>query len=122
MDDFSWVKMRFAEVGLLDKDVHFIKGYFARTFPSVASDSSITILRMDGDIYSSNAVAPRCFYSRLSTGSAIIIINDYNWGGSHWGYKDRMLCKEAVDDFRWHFGVRERIIDVGVVPGWRKKE
>ena len=42
----------FAKFGLLDDQVHFLKGWFSETLPT-APITRLSLLRLDGDLYES---------------------------------------------------------------------
>lgn len=82
------VKSNFAQFGLLDNQVQFLKGWFADTLP-IAPINRLSILRLDGDLYSSTMDSLRNLYHRVSPGGYIIVDDYYSWSS----------CREAVTDF-----------------------
>jgi O-methyltransferase len=88
----------FAQYGLLDERVKFLKGWFKDTLP-VAPIERLALLRIDGDMYESTMDALRPLYPKLSPGG-YVIVDDY---GAVPG------CKAAVDDYR-----REHNIHAGM--------
>ena len=82
------VKNNFMKYGMLDNQVVFLKGWFKDTLP-VAPIELLSILRLDGDMYSSTIEALEILYPKLSVGG-YCIVDDYAIQG----------CKLAVDDFR----------------------
>jgi len=82
------VKRNFEKFDLLDDQVEFVKGWFSSSLPS-APIKSVSVLRLDGDHYSSTIDALNGLYGRLSVGG-FVIIDDYNWPG----------CRSAVTEFR----------------------
>lgn len=96
------VRRNFEAYGMLDEQVHFLKGWFKDTLPS-APIETLAILRLDGDYYESTWDSLTALYDKLSIGG-YAIIDDY--GEDRWTY-----CAKAVDDFR-----RERGIDEPLEP------
>ena len=82
------VENNFRRYDLLDDKVIFIKGFFEHSLPNAPIDK-LSILRMDGDMYSSTIQTLNALYDKVSVGG-YIIIDDYYVEG----------CKAAVDDFR----------------------
>jgi len=95
------VQANFRRFGLLDDQVHFLKGWFKDTLP-VAPIKRLSLIRLDGDLYEStwNALVP--LYPMLSPGG-FCIIDDY--GGIP-------ACRKAVEDYRKMAGIREPIVEV----------
>jgi len=89
------VARRFAQYGLLDDHVRFLKGWFKDTLAAAPIDR-LAILRIDGDMYESTMDALRPLYPKLSPGG-FVIVDDY---GSVPG------CKAAVDDYRREHNIR----------------
>ena len=84
----------FAQYGLLDERVQFLKGWFKDTLPA-APIACLALLRIDGDMYESTMDVLRALYPKLSPGG-YAIVDDY---GSVAG------CKAAVDDYRREHGI-----------------
>lgn len=106
------VKQHFEDYGLLDDRVHFVKGFFRDTLHK-AKVETISVLRLDGDLYESTMDTLTALYDKVSPGG-YIIVDDYN------AYE---ACKEAVHDFRDDRDIEDEIViidSVGVY--WRKKE
>jgi len=83
------VKQSFAQFGLLDDQVKFIKGWFRDTLPA-APIRRIAVLRADGDLYESTIQILDNLYDKVSPGG-FVIIDDYGaWPP----------CRKAVEDFR----------------------
>ncbi|HEY1879937.1 MAG TPA: TylF/MycF/NovP-related O-methyltransferase, partial [Caulobacteraceae bacterium] len=82
------VKKNFQRFDLLDERVKFIKGWFSDSLPS-APIERISILRLDGDYYSSTMDALTSLYDKVSLGG-FVIVDDYNSFAS---------CKAAITDF-----------------------
>jgi O-methyltransferase len=85
------VENNFRKYGLLDDKVVFLQGWFKDTLPTAPTDK-LSILRLDGDMYSSTIEALLNLYPKLSKGGFCIIddYGDYTAAG----------CRKAVDDFR----------------------
>eukprot|EP00300_Choanocystis_sp_HF-7_P022923 c22556_g1_i1.p1 GENE.c22556_g1_i1~~c22556_g1_i1.p1 ORF type:complete len:361 (+),score=-31.31 c22556_g1_i1:47-1129(+) len=70
------VKKNFERFSLLDDDVVFVKGFFNVTMRALVKQrriNSISILRMDGDIYSSTMDVLYNLYDKVSVGGYVII-------------------------------------------------
>ena len=104
------VRETFSRFGLLDEGVEFLKGWFHETLPTLR-DREFSLLRLDGDLYSSTMVALEELYPRLSL-QGYVVIDD-------WQIDE---CREAVEDFRNKMGVDEEITDIdGYSVFWRKQ-
>lgn len=105
------VKDNFKKYGLLDEQVHFLKGWFKDTLPK-APIFSLSVLRLDGDMYGSTMDSLVNLYHKLSHGG-FCIVDDYY---------AIPACKLAVDDFRSGYKITEEIktVDWSCVY-WRKK-
>lgn len=104
------VKDNFRKYGLLDDQVHFLKGWFKDTL-STAPIKELALLRLDGDMYSSTYTALTQLYPKLSPGG-FIIIDD--WGAV-------AACQQAVLDYRRENGITEKIEEVDwTAVYWRK--
>lgn len=95
------VMAHFAQYGLLDDRVRFLKGWFRDTLPD-APIEKLSLLRIDGDMYESTKDALSNLYRKLSPGG-FVIVDDY---GTVPG------CKAAVDDYRREHEIRDEIIFV----------
>jgi glycosyltransferase involved in cell wall biosynthesis len=105
------VKSYFDLFGLLDEQVRFLPGWFSDTLPG-AGIQRISVLRLDGDLYSSTMDVFRNLYDKVSPGG-FIIVDDY-------GVLPQ--CARATDEFRAARGITtpmERIDITGVF--WRKE-
>lgn len=104
------VKENFARYGLLDDGVRFLPGWFAETLPS-APIERLSVLRLDGDLYSSTMDSLNNLYPKLSVGG-FVIIDDYSIEA----------CRRAVHDFRDRHGIDEPIDTVDqCAVAWRRK-
>ena len=103
------VQANFRRYGLLDRQVRFLKGWFAETLPT-APVTQLAILRLDGDMYASIIQTLDALYDKVSPGG-YVIVGDYILAG----------CHQAVDDFRNRHGIRDELKDVdGAAVFWRK--
>jgi hypothetical protein len=85
------VQRNFEGYGLLSERVRFLKGWFKDTLPSAPIDR-LSLMRLDGDYYSSTMDALTALYDKVSR-DGFVIIDDY--GEDLW-----TDCRQAVDDFR----------------------
>ena len=105
------VKNNFKKYDLLDENVKFLKGWFKDTLPS-APIESLSLLRLDGDLYESTMDGLVNLYPKLSKGGFIIV--------DDWGAVE--ACKKAVADYRSEHGINEEIKTIdwtGIY--WRKE-
>ena len=82
------VKSNFAKFGLLDEQVEFLQGWFCDTLPN-APIQNVSILRLDGDLYSSTMDSLQNLYHKVSKGGYVIVDDYYSWPS----------CRTAVADF-----------------------
>jgi hypothetical protein len=82
------VEQNFSKYGLLDEQVRFLKGWFKDTLTN-APIETLSLMRLDGDLYESTRDALCALYPRLSQGG-YVIIDDYVIPS----------CREAVEDYR----------------------
>jgi hypothetical protein len=97
------VQRNFSLYGLLDDQVHFLKGWFRDTLP-VAPVKQLAVLRLDGDLYESTMIALDHLYPKLSPGG-FLIIDDWNVPEA----------QHAVHDYRSAHGISEEIQNI---DGW----
>lgn len=103
------VRNNFRRYGLLDKQVVFLKGFFADTLPGAPIDK-LAVLRLDGDMYSSTMDALNALYHKLQPGG-FCIIDDYAL----------LTCAAAVQDFRAKHGIDDAMIQIDrIALYWRK--
>ncbi|WP_439106715.1 TylF/MycF/NovP-related O-methyltransferase [Congregibacter sp.] len=103
------VKSNFKKYDLLDSQTIFLPGFFEDTLPT-APIEQLSMLRLDGDMFSSTIQVLDTLYQKVSPGG-FIVVDDYGLEG----------CKAAVDQFREREGitaVMERVDWSGVY--WRK--
>jgi O-methyltransferase len=104
------VKENFRKYDLLDDQVRFIEGFFEDTLPN-APVEELSVLRLDGDMYSSTMVALDSLYDKLSVGG-YVIIDDFG---------AIRACRKAVEEFRARRGIKDEVrrIDYSGIY-WRK--
>lgn len=97
------VKRNFAAYRLLDDQVKFLRGWFKDTLRT-APIGTLSLIRLDGDLYESTRDGLNCLYDRLSVGG-YVIVDDY--GEDSWTY-----CRKAVDEFRSAWCIEDPLIAV----------
>jgi O-methyltransferase len=85
----SQVQNNFAQRGLLDDSVVFVKGKVEETLTREPIPERISYLRLDTDFYSSTFAELQFLYPKLVRGGALVI-DDYGW----W-----LGAKKAVDSY-----------------------
>lgn len=102
------VMKNFESFGLLENTV-FIKGWFKDTLPKL--EKKFSLIRLDGDMYSSTIDALNSLYPKLSVGG-YCIIDDY---GAVVG------CQEAVKYYRKENRIESEMVDIdGCGVYWKK--
>ena len=103
------VSENFARFGLLDDRVRFLKGWFSDTLPT-APIETLSVLRLDGDMYESTMDALKPLYPKVSVGG-FVIVDDYNsWPG----------CKRAIDEYRETHRITDPLVSIdGHAVWWR---
>ena len=102
------VKGNFEKYNLLDENVVFVKGWFAETLPTLQGPFSL--IRLDGDLFSSTNDAIRALYPKLVDGG-FCIIDDYSLSP----------CKAAVDSYRAMSNIKSPMIVIDHSASyWRK--
>lgn len=81
------VEVNFLKYGIDKEEFTLVEGWFHETLPN-ADIEKISILRLDGDCYSSTIIALENMYDKVSVGG-YVIIDDY----------DLECCKLALEDF-----------------------
>lgn len=103
------VQANFRRYGLVDRQVRFLKGWFAETLSATPIDR-LAILCIDGDMHASAIQTLDALYDKVVPGG-YVIVDDYILAG----------CRQAVDDFRECHGIRDQLYDVdGSAVFWRK--
>jgi len=92
------VKRNFAKYGMLDDQVRFLKGLFSETLPA-APIESLSLIRLDGDMYESTMDGLKNLYPKLSPGGFVIVDDYLRLEG----------CRAAVDDYRREHNINEEI-------------
>lgn len=110
--DMEQVKNNFRKYDLLDDNVIFIKGFFEYSLIN-APINKISLLRLDGDMYSSTIQVLDALYDKVSIGG-YIIVDDYNCDG--------LGCKAAIDDFRKTRNITSEIQIIDEMGVFWKKE
>jgi O-methyltransferase/8-demethyl-8-(2,3-dimethoxy-alpha-L-rhamnosyl)tetracenomycin-C 4'-O-methyltransferase len=102
------VEDNFRRYGLLDDRVVFLEGWFKDTLPT-APIQSLSVLRLDGDMYESTIQALDALYHKVSRGG-VVIIDDYFLAP----------CAKAVDEFRASHGIESPLLPIdGWAVWWR---
>lgn len=105
------VRTNFARYGLLDDRVQFLVGWFRDTLPTAPIDS-ISVLRLDGDLYESTMDALNALYLKLSIGGYLIVDDYHSWEP----------CRMAVDEYRAEHGISEEILSVDWTGAYWQRE
>lgn len=105
------VEHNFERYGLLDDQVVFLKGWFKDTLPG-APIQMLSLMRLDGDMYSSTMDALQNLYPKLTVGG-FCIIDDFA----------SPACESAVSDYREQHGILTPIEEIDWTGRyWRKTE
>jgi hypothetical protein len=91
------VRQAFARYGLLDRQVRFLRGDFARTLHR-APLRRLALVRLDADSYESTRAALEALYPRISPGG-YLYVDDWHLPG----------CRAAVLEYRRAHGIVEPI-------------
>lgn len=94
------VRQTFERFGF-ERGVNFVPGFFEETLPALAGHRW-SVIRIDGDTYSSVRTALQSLYPGLATGGYLIVDD----------YISLDQCRQAVDDFRAEHGIAESIEEV----------
>ncbi|MEJ7833502.1 MAG: TylF/MycF family methyltransferase [Nocardioides sp.] len=104
------VQDNFRRYDLLDDDVRFLVGWFSDTLAS-APIEQLSVLRLDGDMYSSTMDALEPLYDKVSSGG-YVIVDDYGAVPA---------CAQAIHDFRDAHGITEPMHEIDWASVyWRK--
>lgn len=105
------VQSNFRQYGVMDENVVFVEGFFNESLPE-APIESLSLLRADGDMYSSTKEILDNLYPKLNPGG-FCIIDDYSFPA----------CKSAVNDYRTENNILDEVINVDwSCAYWRKSE
>lgn len=100
----------FKKFGVLDDKVRTIKGWFSESLPGAAVEK-ISILRLDGDHYSSTMDCLNALYGKISDGG-FVIVDDYN---------AFVGCKKAITEFRQTHNIVAPLLEIDPsAVYWRK--
>lgn len=77
-----------------EEKVKFVKGFFSESFKKSLPFQNLSILRLDGDMYSSTIETLDALYDKVSPGG-YIIIDDYALPGCHHATND-FLAKRGI--------------------------
>ncbi|HCB31454.1 MAG TPA: macrocin O-methyltransferase [Acinetobacter lwoffii] len=91
----------FERYDLLDEQVNFIQGWFKDTL-ATAPIESLSVLRLDGDLYESTMDALYPLYPKVSTGGFIIVDDYYSCPP----------CKLAIDEYRKKYAIVDELIQI----------
>lgn len=106
------VRHNFERYAVLDERVKFLVGWFKDTLPTAPIDT-LSLMRLDGDMYESTWEAIEALYPKLSPGG-FCIIDDFGSHGSQAG--------QAVHDYRKAHDIDDPIEDIdGYGAYWRKR-
>jgi O-methyltransferase len=103
------VRENFKRYDLLDDKIIFVKGFFEESIQK-APVNTLSLLRLDGDMYGSTMTVLQQLYDKVSSGG-FVIIDDWNI----------LKCRAAVTDFLAQRGLTpqiQKIDECGVF--WRK--
>lgn len=105
------VQQAFVNYELLDEQVQFLPGWFCDSLPQ-APITTLSILRLDGDLYISTRDALQHLYPKVAVGG-YVIIDDY------YAFDE---CRAAVREYRKAHGIQTALVRVDpVCVYWRKE-
>jgi len=109
--DLNYVSDVFRKYGYLTDNVVFRKGFFSETMKYTSDIERISVLRLDGDMYSSTIEVLDSLYDKVSTGG-VVIVDDWTLDGA----------RNAVLDFRSARGETLEFVPIdGYSCYWIKK-
>jgi O-methyltransferase len=104
------VRANIARYGLLDERVHLLEGWFEDTLPG-APIESLSVLRVDGDLYQSTMDVLVSLEPKVSPGGFVVIDDYHGWEP----------CRKAVDD-RLDHSIAAPLVTVDWMAAcWRKE-
>lgn len=110
------VKQNLNDFGLLDDNVIFVEGWFKDTLHQKDSEiKKISILRLDGDYYSSTLEVLESLYDKVSD-SGYIIIDDYALNGCRNAVNIFLSSKKLNPEIQTPYG------DWDILSDWAKKQ
>jgi hypothetical protein len=95
------VRSHFSRLGLLDEQVVFLRGFFSDTLPT-APIEKISVLRLDGDLYTSTMDPLVHLYPKLSKGGFCIVDDYYSFDE----------CRQAIDEYRQKHGITDEMVRI----------
>lgn len=102
----------FKKYDLLDENVYFVKGYFEDTIPDLSTKiEKLSILRLDGDMFSSTIQVFDGLYDKLSVGG-YLILDDFNLKGA----------REAMYAYREKKNIKSKILNIDNLGVYWRKE
>ena len=101
------VKSNFARYGLLDENVVFLQGFFSETLPD-APIETLSVIRLDGDVYDSTMQAIEMLYPKLSPGG-FCIVDDYLAFAE---------CQQAISDYREQHNITDEIVEIDNIAAY----
>jgi len=104
------VQENFRKYDLLDDQVKWVKGFFEDTLDRIEAER-FSVVRLDGDMYSSTMVALETLYPKLTPGG-FLIVDDYG---------AIPQCKQAIEDYRGRNGIADEIHDIDWTGVWWRK-
>eukprot|EP01084_Bolivina_argentea_P008481 15862_1 len=118
------VKNNFKQFVELNDNIHFVKGYFEETIPKHCNSNNIninpiSILRLDGDLYSSTKVVLENCYKYVAM-NGYVIIDDYFWKPPTSSNKTK-ICKDAVDEFISQYNISMKQSAKSEATFWQKQ-
>jgi len=107
------VANNFIKYRMLDSNVVFAKGFFNETMPQLSKYiQSLSIMRLDGDMYESTVDVLYHLYDKLSIGG-YVIMDDWS----------KFPSKTACEDFFAVHGINPKIVDIDQYSAyWKKTE
>ena len=104
------VRDNFRRYDLLDDQVQFLVGFFDQTL-AAAPIEAISLLRLDGDMYSSTMDALDALYAKVSPGG-YVVVDDFGAVPA---------CAQAINDFRAAHGIEDPMTEIDWASVyWRK--
>lgn len=103
------VKSYFEKFDLLDDQVGFIKGWFCDSLPN-APVEELSILRLDGDLYSSTMDSLQNLYHKVNKGGYVIVDDYHSWPE----------CQRAITEFLEQNSILPDIMEIdGSAVYWK---
>jgi O-methyltransferase len=93
------VQDNFRRFGLLDDTTVFLKGWFCDTLP-LAPIKTISVLRLDGDLYTSTMDGLTNLYDKVSPGGYIIADDYFSWPGQRRAITEFLAGRNLAPDIK----------------------